>query len=129
MKRNAEPVKDAMEEEVDEIFARVAGGMISASAVTRSSIVSEARISWSEATDISESIGFYRIVSKRRFRILGDANFKEDKRRYSKSKMIWSRGTISPLHDFVVAQTPQVLHKGNSIFHTCICIVIVVIAS
>lgn len=38
---NAEPVKDAMEEDVEVIFARVEGGMMSASAATLSSSVSE----------------------------------------------------------------------------------------
>jgi hypothetical protein len=55
VKLNAEPVKDAMEEDVEEIFARVEGGMMSTSAATRSSSDSEVWSSWSDATDISES--------------------------------------------------------------------------
>jgi hypothetical protein len=53
---NAEPVKDAMEEDVEEIFARVEGGTISTRAATRSRSDSEVCSSASEATEISESV-------------------------------------------------------------------------
>lgn len=62
MKLKAEPVRDAMEEDVEEIFPRVEGGMMSTSAATRSRRDSEVRSSWSEATEISES-GVYCVVS------------------------------------------------------------------
>jgi hypothetical protein len=55
VKLNAEPVNDAMEEDVEEIFARVEGGMMSTRAATRSRSDSEVWSSWSDATDISES--------------------------------------------------------------------------
>jgi hypothetical protein len=58
VKLKAEPVKEAMEEEVEEILPRVEGGMMSTSAATRSSRDSEDWSSCSEATDeISESGG------------------------------------------------------------------------
>ena len=55
MKLKAEPVKDAMEEDVEEILPRVEGGMMSTSAATRSRSDSEVCTSRSEATEISES--------------------------------------------------------------------------
>jgi hypothetical protein len=55
VKLNAEPVNDAMEEDVEEIFARVEGGMMSTRAATRSRSDSEVWSSWSDATEISES--------------------------------------------------------------------------
>jgi hypothetical protein len=58
VKLRAEPVKEAMEEEVEEIFPRVEGGIMSTSAATRSRRDSEDWRSCSEATDeISESRG------------------------------------------------------------------------
>ena len=58
VKLKAEPVKEAMAEEVEEILPRVEGGMMSTSAATRSSRDSEDCSSFSEATDeISESGG------------------------------------------------------------------------
>lgn len=57
VKLKAEPVKDAMEEDVEEILPRVDGGMMSTSAATRSRSDSEVCTSRSEATEISESGG------------------------------------------------------------------------
>jgi hypothetical protein len=60
----AEPVKDAMEEVVEENFARVDGGMMSTRAATRSRSDSDVWRSCSDATEISES-GYSHIVSER----------------------------------------------------------------
>jgi len=74
VKLNAEPVKDAMEEDAEEIFLRVEGGMMSTRAATRSRRDSKVWSSWSEATEISES-RIYCIVSKSW--VLGVADFGE----------------------------------------------------
>jgi hypothetical protein len=63
VKLNAEPVNDAMDEDVLEILDRVEGGMISMRAATRSRSDSELSRSWSEATEISES-RYYTSVSR-----------------------------------------------------------------